>query len=148
MDRATAIKDIKRIFSTYKNLRPADTQLLNALKNGKLYELYVLSLTIQDLAQRGFVLTFKGKSLQFKASPGQIKKSDPRFEVSPPSANSPMLYLFVDIEFETLGSKHVSVSDRSLRHEIDIVVVGTDQGYPQHDDIALGVECKAVAKFF
>lgn len=147
MDRPAAIKQIKGIFSTYKNLQPSDAQLLNALKKGKLYERYVLSWLVQDLVQRGFVLIFKGNSLQFKASPGKIKNSDPHFEISCPNSNSSPLYLFVDIEFETLGSTQVAVTDKSLRHEIDIVVVDVDNGYPSFGNIALGVECKAVANF-
>jgi hypothetical protein len=69
------------------------------------------------LAQRGFVITFKGSSLQFKASPGKIKISDPHFVIYHPALNAEPRYLFVDIEFETLDSKQVSVTDKSLRHE-------------------------------
>jgi hypothetical protein len=147
MDKVAAIADIQQIFSTYKTLQPRDQQLLKALSDGKLYELYVLSRVVQDLAKRGFVCTFIGKTLQFKGSPGKIKTSDPHFEVTSPKLGAPPLYMFVDIEFESLGSQHVSVSDKSLRHEIDIVVVDVNSGYPSCKNIALGVECKAVANF-
>jgi hypothetical protein len=147
MDRAAAIKRIQSIFAAYKARQPTDRQLLKALKNGKLYELYVLSQVIQELATRGFKLTFKGQSLLFKASPGKIKTSDSHFAVSSPKQTAPTLYIFVDIEFETLGSQHVSVSDNSLRHEIDIVVVDVKSGYPKVTNIALGVECKSHANF-
>jgi hypothetical protein len=147
MDRDAASKEIENIFSTYKSLQPTDKQLLAALKDGKLYELYVLSRVVENLANRGFVLTFKGSSLKFKASPGYIKKTDSHFEISAPIPGTSPLYLFVDIEFETLGSNHVSVTDNSLRHEIDIVVVNVDSGYPGFNNIFLGVECKAVANF-
>lgn len=102
---------------------------------------------IRDLAKRGFTLTFKGASLQFKGSPGKIKKSEPHFEITSPNRTTASLYLFVDIEFETLGSQYVGVSDNSLRHEIDIVVVDVDSGYPTYKNIAFGVECKAVSNF-
>jgi hypothetical protein len=147
MDKVAAIAEIKKIFSAYKALQPKDRQLLKALGDGKLYELYVLSRVIQDLATRGFICTFIGSSLQFKAIPGKLKTSDPHFEITPPKQGTTLLYLFVDIEFDSLGSHHVSVSDKSLRHEIDIVVVDVNAGYPSCKNIALGVECKAVANF-
>jgi hypothetical protein len=147
MDKAAASKEIKNILSAYKKLTPADRKILNALKKGKLYELYVLSWVVRDLAKRGFILAFKGTSLQFKGSPGKIKKSEPRFQITSPNPTAPPLYLFVDIEFDTLGSKHVGASDNSLRHEIDIVVVDVDSGYPTYKNIAFGVECKAVSNF-
>ena len=147
MVRADAIKEVKNIFSGYKKLQPTDKLILKALNDGKLYELYVLSLVVEDLANRGFTLVFKGKSLQFKGGHGKIKKADPHFEITAPQSNTPSRYLFVDIEFETFGSTQISVTDKSLRHEVDIVVVDIDQGYPTHANIDLGVECKAVANF-
>jgi hypothetical protein len=147
MDKAAASKEIKNIFSTYKKITSTDRQIVNGLNKGKLYELYVLSWVVSDLAKRGFILTFKGASLQFKGSPGKIKKSEPHFEIISPNRTAPSLYLFVDIEFETLGSKYVGVSDNSLRHEIDIVVVDVDSGYPTYKNIVFGVECKAVSNF-
>jgi len=147
MDRATAISEIDKVFSAYRRLRPSDKRLLKALKDGKLYELYVLSFVIVDLVKRGFRVTFQGHTLKFKGSPGRIKRSDPHFVIVPPNPAVGRFWLFVDIEFETLGSKQISVSDNSLRHEIDIVVVSVDNGYPKNSDIILGVECKAVANF-
>lgn len=147
MDRTEAIKEIDAIFATYKTLSPSDTRLLTALTNGKLYELYVLSHVVENLRLRGFHLVFKGNTLKFKSSPGRINRADPHFEVIPPGPSSHHLWLFVDIEFETLGTHHVGAADRSRRHEIDIVVVGVQSGYPAHTDIALGVECKAVSNF-
>lgn len=147
IDRATASKQIKKILSAYKTITPQDRQVLKALDEGKLYELYVLSWVVQELSTRGFVLTFKGPSLKFKGSPGMIKKTDSHFVITSPNAAASPIYLFVDIEFETLGSNHVSVTDNSLRHEIDIVVIDTNSGYPRFDHILLGVECKATANF-
>lgn len=146
MNRQAAMSDIQSIFSKYKTISTTDIQLLQAMTDGKLYELFVLSDVIESLSQRGFSLTFKGSSLKFKASPGQIKLADPHFELVSPHGQQ--FWLFVDIEFETLGSSQGSgANDHSRRHEIDIVVVSVSQGYPKYDEIALGVECKAVANF-
>lgn len=43
MDKAAASKEINNIFSAYKKITPTDRKIVNALKKGKLYELYVLS---------------------------------------------------------------------------------------------------------
>jgi len=148
MDRAQAIKEIERLFSHYKTLTSADTRLLKALTDGKLYELYVLSHVVRELYARGFRLTFRGNDLQFKLSPGRIRPSDPHFEITSPDPLQRQLWLFVDIEFETLGAgRGGGPPDRSHRHEIDIVIVDVDYGYPTYLNIAFGVECKAVANF-
>lgn len=146
MNRQAAVSNIQSIFSKYKTIGTRDIQLLQAMTDGKLYELFVLSHVLEDLRKRGFALSFVGTTLKFKASPGQIKTVDPHFELKSPNGQN--LWLFVDIEFETLGSSQPpGGNDHSGRHEIDIVVVSVSRGYPQHDEIALGVECKAVANF-
>jgi hypothetical protein len=145
MNRANADTEIQRIFSAYRTLTTADKNLLRTLNDGKLYELYVLSRVVEELDGRGFTLTFSGTTLKFKWSPGRIRPGDPHFVVYAPTGATRRLY--VDIEFETLGSGKVPVCDKSLRHEIDIVVVDTISSYPQHNEVLLGVECKAVAKF-
>ena len=145
MNRISATAEILNIFGTYKSLLPADQQLLTSLSDGKLYELYVLSHLVSELSARGFTLTFSGTTLEFKASPGMIKSTDPHFEVSGPGGT--ILGLYVDIEFLSLGTVHVPVTDYSSRHEVDLILVTVNQGYPKHDEILLGVECKAVANF-
>ncbi|WP_137114056.1 hypothetical protein [Mesorhizobium sp. GR13] len=148
MNRAQAEAEIKNIFSGYRAAQPGDAALLQCLSDGKLYELFVLSHVVEDLANRGFTLRFIGTSLKFKGSPGMIKPSDPHFEVGAPSmSGNPALWLYVDIEFDTLGHHLGSVTDNSRRHEIDIVVITSGSSYPSHHEIALGVECKAVANF-
>lgn len=57
------------------------------------------------------------------------------------------MWLFVDIEFSTLGSGKAGSSDLSGTHELDIVVVTALTATPAHSDIALAVECKFVATF-
>ncbi len=157
--RARAIAVINGVFTAYRSAQPADPQVLNALADGKLYELFVLSDLLADLARRGFGLKFIGSAvppgtaatahstLKFKASPGQIKQSDSHFEVRPPGAGNHVYRIFVDIEFDTLGHATQRVTDNSRRHELDIIVTSATSGYPAHDEIALGVECKAVANF-
>lgn len=145
MDRDQAITEIDAIFGTYAASMPSDTALLRSLSDGKLYELYVLSELIADLDRRGFAIRFVGRTLSFKGAPGQIKLGDPHFELRAP--NGAPLWLFVDIEFRTLGSTQVPVSDYSGYHEIDIVVVTDTPPMPSHEQIALAVECKCVAKF-
>lgn len=150
MKKAQATQKIQQIFANYINLQPADNALLQQLNDGKLYELFVLSHVIENLVQRGFQLNFKPNAqhpsaLQFKASPGALKSSDSHFEVISPSGARH--WLFVDIEFDTLGHAEKGANDRSRRHEIDIVVCSSNAGHPRHDQIALGVECKAWANF-
>ena len=148
MDRKSASTKIKSIFASYRKANSHDARLLTALSNGKLYELFVLSELVGQLKARGFALRFRGTSIKFKGSPGAIKLGDPHFEVMAPGSNSVAFRIFVDIECDTLGFSIGKVSDYSRRHEIDLVVVlPTSSGYPAHSDVALGVECKAVANF-
>lgn len=151
--RARAIKEIRQVFAAYRAKQPGDRKLLAALKDGKLYELFVLSKVVTDLNNRGFNLNFVPSKaapakLKFKASPGMIKLSDAHFELRAPYSNSTAYRLFLNVEFDTLGHHHTASGwDYSRRHELDIMVTTATSGYPAHDQIALGVECKAVAKF-
>jgi hypothetical protein len=145
--RASAIAEIQRIFAAYRAAQPKDAADLAALTDGKLYELFVLSDLLTDLSNRGFTLTFVGSTLKFKASPGQIKTSDSHFEVRAPNSRQVDYRVFVDVEFDTLGHSKHPATDNSRRHELDIIVTTASSGYPAHDEIALGVECKAVANF-
>jgi len=148
MKEAVARKQIENIFKKYNHLPKGGGGQLAGITGGKLYELYVLSHVVERLHKWGFSLKFIGNTLKFKASPGKIKLSDPHFEITPPHPNSQKsLWLFVDIEFETLGTPRVKAKDKSRHHEIDIVVVDVDHGNPSFKNIFLGVECKAVAKF-
>ena len=145
MDRTQAIADVEAIFANYKATTPHDQLLLNGLNDGKLYELYVLSELLLDLRRRGFTIGFVGRSLAFKAAPGKILRGDPHFELTSPMGS--LFWLFVDIEFVTLGTTHTTVNDFSGYHEIDIVIVDAIVPNPNYDQIALGVECKCHAKF-
>jgi hypothetical protein len=146
MDRAAAETEIKALFAHYGHAASmADEATLKAASDGKLYEMFVLSEVVTNLAARGCSLVFQGTTLKFKASPGMIKTSDPHFTVRTP--DGPDLWLFCDIEFDTLGQQKTAATDNSRRHELDIVLVTKDHGYPAHGEVWLGVECKAVANF-
>lgn len=148
MNRDDAEAEIKQLFANYRAALPEDTALLESLSNGKLYELFVLCHVVEELTNRGFTLRFTGGSIKFKGAPGMIKDGDPHFKIyAPNSRGNPDLWLYVDIEFDTLGHSLGNVADDSRRHEIDIVVVSSVSHYPQFYEIALGVECKAWAKF-
>ena len=146
MDKDETIARIEAAFSSYKKLEEKDAAHMQALNKGKLYELYVLSELVLHLRRRGCRLIFRGPNLVFKAAPGRIKSSDPHFRVTAPSGYR--CRLFVDIEFETLGSHRGATGpDRSSRHELDLVLVDTQNSYPRFRDVLLGVECKSQASF-
>lgn len=147
MNRSNAIKDIQKIFARYRAALPRDKKQLLALSDGKLYELFVLSDVLKKLAARGFNIRFVGTTLKFKGGPGMVKLSDAHFELHDPATGAVDWRVFVDIEFNTLGGSCTLVTDSSKRHEIDIVVTNATSGYPAHDEIALGVECKSTPKF-
>ncbi|MCA4908526.1 MAG: hypothetical protein ING96_18250 [Roseomonas sp.] len=156
--RSDASAEIRRIFAVYRKAQSSDAMVLKALTDGKLYELFVLSHVIEDLKNRGFTIAFKGaqqaagvgarsSTLKFKASPGKISNADSHFEISCPQSSTVDFRIFVDIEFETLGHQQNGATDNSQRHELDIVVTTAANGYPKFYEIALAVECKAVANF-
>lgn len=148
MDKTQAIHRIEAVFSQYKALRSKDTAHLQAFDKGKLYELYVLSDLVRDLTGRGFKVAFLGSDIVFKAAPGKIKGSDPHFRVY--ARDGSRFRLFVDIEFETMGTLHshsAAPPDLSSRNEIDLLLVDKCGPYPTHREILLGVECKSVGNF-
>ena len=147
MDRQQAIADIDTIFAQYHTLLPEDQDLLDEMSDGKLYEVFVLATLIERLTNAGFHIVFRGQDLKFKAGPGMIKTSDPHFEITDPSSGLSVLWIFVDIEFETIGHHHANAFDNSRRHEVDIAVVSVNAGYPSYTEIALAVECKTAANF-
>ena len=145
MDKNQAIHAITSVFHRYRRLTPTDQGLLSALSQGKLYEMYVLSELLIDLRRRGFLLRFSGQTLKFKQAAGKIKVADPHFRLTAPNGTS--LWLFVDIEFLTLGKLLSNTTDLSDRHELDIVLVDATPDYPNPRNILLAVECKSTANF-
>lgn len=141
MNKSQAISEINSIFGKYGSSPniPAGT--------GKIYELYCLGLLLKELDTRGFTLSYHGPySATFKAGPGLIKTGDPHFDLEYNGVTQAQIYL--NIEFQTLGSVHAAVNDRSCRHELDIVIVEDGvTGRPAHNEILMGVECKSTANF-
>jgi hypothetical protein len=148
MNKKAAQKSIASVFNTYKGIRKSHLNVLKALSSGKLYELYVLGRILEELRHRGFKITFVGTTIQFKSAPGKIEPTSPHFEVFAPGSTAPDFRVFTDIEFKTYGSRPTHNVGASSYHEIDIAVVTADASdRPRYDQIALGVECKAFAKF-
>lgn len=145
MDKSQAIDAIISVFRRYRRLTPTDQGFVAALRQGKLYELYVLSELLIDLRRRGFSVRFSGQTLKFKQAAGKIKVTDPHFQLTAPDRTC--LWLFVDIEFHTLGKLISNTTDRSGRHELDIVLVDATPDYPDPRNILLAVECKSGAHF-
>jgi hypothetical protein len=148
MKKSVAQKAIKSLFKKYKGIRTSHLDVLKVLTTGKLYELYVLARVLEQLQHRGFRIRFVGKTIEFKSAPGKIDPTSPHFEVFAPGSLSPDFKIFTDIEFRTYGSRPTHNVGASGYHELDIAVVDADAlDRPRYDQIALGVECKAFAKF-
>jgi hypothetical protein len=148
MKKSVAQKAIKSAFKKYKGIRTSHLDVLKVLSSGKLYELYVLARVLDQLRHRGFRIRFVGTTIQFKSAPGKIDQTSPHFEVFAPGSTDPDFKVFTDIEFKTFGSRPTHNVGASSYHELDIAVVKADaSGRPRYDQIALGVECKAFAKF-
>lgn len=148
MNKDKAIEKIKDLFCSYNHAAPvSDVNRLAVLDSGKVYELYVLSVLVDDLLCRGYSVKLIGNGLKFKGGPGMVKSTDPHFEIGAP--NGQHFYLFVDIEIRTMGAKCAGGAiDRSAYHEVDLVVLKDDaEGYPSFDKVALAVECKSHAAF-
>lgn len=145
MDREKIENEIDILFSRYAScvlkINPWDKNI----KNGKMYELYVLSFVIDDLVKRGFKIKFTGSNLKFKSAPGKIKSTDPHFIVESPDGKK--FYIFLNIEFEVIENSQFKVNDLSKLHEIDIILVDKNNGYPSVENILLAVECKSTSNF-
>jgi hypothetical protein len=147
LNKSQAIARINQILSNVKNITPPKLWSISTLVGGKLYELFVLSHLLTELRTRGHRIRFSGSSVVFKTGGGPIKQGDNHIVLFD-KHNTVIAYIYTDVEVMTLGYHIGYVSDLSRYHEIDIVVVRPwISGYPSHDDLLLGVECKATAKF-
>ena len=140
-----AKKEVAAFFQNYGvNVDPSKV----TSGKGKAYELYCLAKTIEYLKSiPGVSVRFVGTSIDFKNSPGKIDKSKSYFVVS---GNGRALELHSDIEVMTLSAAYGrGVTGRSAYHEIDLVLAFAPQDgqRPSHNQIVLGVECKAHANF-
>jgi len=117
--------------------------------DGKVYELYCLVELLSWLKNRYRAhIKFESSTVDFKASAGNIDRNRSYFKIS---ANGQTLELHTDIEVQTLGSTmSTGAGDESGYHEIDLVLIDpgvADGQKPTHDQLLLGVECKAHANF-
>lgn len=145
MNLSDAKREVVAFFRNYaKNTRPA---LLKSGK-GKVYELYCLARTVAFLKRfSGAQIRFEGTRVDFKASPGKIDHRRSYFVVYDSGAE---FELHTDIEVRTLTAAwRPHVVGPSSYFEIDLVLVAgaRHQQRPAHDQIVLGVECKAHANF-
>lgn len=113
---------------------------------GKMYEAWVLAHLLERLSSiEGFTFSFHGGSnLVLKSSPGPINRRYAHFYGV---RGSDEIEVWTDVEFRTFSHARLAVLNSpfgGFKHELDIIVVpvGT-RNYPAHDEILLGVECKA-----
>ncbi|MEZ4503634.1 MAG: hypothetical protein R3C39_13495 [Dehalococcoidia bacterium] len=150
IDAVAATQTIDNILRRYRAATSSQVPagLLPAnIKAGKLYEAWVLSVVLGKLvAEEGYRAVLRGSTKPtLHLGHGPINRQYPYFEML--RRNRPALEVWTDIEFLTLSYAQQTVR-RSPQpgdfHELDIVVVATGtRGRPRHDEIQLGVECKA-----
>ena len=143
------LKEAKRKVEDFFDSHGQDVrQSLVRTGKGKVYELYCLARIVEFLhGLPGVSVRFHGSSVDFKASPGMIDRNRSYFVVDGMGSE---LELHTDIEVRTLSSSLPGgVRGLSSYHEIDIVLVAgaQDRQRPAHDQVILGVECKAQANF-
>src|SRR6266487_434720 len=125
---------LKKAFDTYFDEPPSVVGLVpESAIEGKLYEIYVLSVVIEKLASvEGFSLTFVGGDIaKLKTGGGPINPSYPHFELRREGMH--VADMWTDIEF--LGISYLvtkpSVPTPGHYHELDIVIVEAGQiGWP------------------
>lgn len=146
LQESLARTKIQGVFTSLGILKPG-LQSLTKLKGGKLYELFVLSKLLLELACRGYTFQFSSSTVAFKTGGGPINGGDFHIDVVD-GQGCVVGQIYTDVEVRTLGWKLGLVVDLSQYHETDILVVepGTS-GYPEHTQVLLGIECKATAKF-
>jgi len=123
----------------------------SSLKEGKLYEAHVLAVILGKMVTTErlsvtlkYGKTKKGARIALRSKGGKIADAFPHFELS--KGGNVVAEVWTDIEFLSL-SYFKEGKGRALTpgdyHELDIVVVtpGT-RGYPNPEQILLGVECK------
>lgn len=146
MTLAQAKTKIDSIFAQYASIANPASLIAPSFTAGKMYEAWVLGHMLQRLElDEGYVVRLAGGSkVHLKSSPGPINRNYPRFELL--TGSQPRLEVWTDVEFATLSyqlSGDLGAPGPAHRHELDVVVVpyGTS-GYPTHDEILVGIECK------
>ena len=145
MKLSEAKKKVEDFFDEHgQEVRPS----LLSIGKGKVYELYCLARTVEFLVSLpGVSVRFQGSAVDFKASPGMIDRNRSYFVVDGMESE---LELHTDIEVKTLSSSLAGgVRGPSSYHEIDVVLLAgvQDRQRPAHNQVILGVECKAQANF-
>ena len=149
MKLSAAKKKVEDFFDSHgRNVRPS----LVRTGKGKVYELYCLARTVVFLdGLPGVSVRLEdggtGTSVDFKSSGGMIDRNRSHFVVDGLGRE---MELHTDIEVQSLSSSFPgSTGDRSLYHEIDLVLVAgaQDRLRPAYNQIVLGVECKSQANF-
>lgn len=146
MDVDIAKDHIKDVFKRMGQARKEQVRDLGLddLKQGKLYEAYVLADVIEKLVRReGLEIKFvNGTKLKLKSSPGPINTAYAHFQVY--RASRHIGNLWTDVEFEAISSTQTAVPSSANYHELDIVLcdIAVDKR-PRFDEIFLGVECKS-----
>lgn len=137
---------IDSILAQYASVAKPASLIAPSFTSGKMYEAWVLGHALQRLEiDEGYSVRLVGGSkVHLKSSPGPINRNYPRFELL--VGSQPRLEVWTDIEFATLSHSllgHVGTPGPAHRHELDVVVVpyGTT-GYPSHDEVLVGIECK------
>ena len=145
MKLSEAKKNVEEFFDSHgANVRAS----LVRAGQGKVYELYCVARTVEFLhGLPGVSVRFQGLTVDFKASPGLVDRSRSYFVVNGMGSE---LELHTDIEVRTLSSSLPGgVRGLSSYHEIDVVLLAgaQDRQRPAHNQLILGVECKAQANF-
>lgn len=113
---------------------------------GKLYEAHVLSLVLEKLHRiEGFrIVLVNSNFVYLKSAPGPINSQYPHFDLY--RQNDKIAEIWTDIEFLTLSFNRnggLGTPSPGDYHELDILLVNPGiTGYPRHNEIWLGVECK------
>ncbi len=123
--------------------------LFKAIGNdqGKIYELFVLSVLVLCLRQAGCNIAATTSVIRFKGKPGFIQKKDTAFQVYDRSGKLVGI-IHLNIQYHTLGASGSGLHpDLSFFHEFDISIARPKaRAKPNYDDLMLGIECKSVGK--
>ena len=158
-DRSTAKSIIENYFDNH--FSDIKRTIVFPKDKGKVYELYCITRLLEWIQERYNVrISYVGDTkMKFKFGGGSVNRQDYSYFEIYGIDSSEKIELHTDIEVKTLGS-HISENnlgggrrtsqDLSFMHEIDIVLIKKDvkcNEMPNHDQVLLGIECKAYTNF-
>ncbi|WP_224407289.1 hypothetical protein [Afifella sp. IM 167] len=162
MDKNQAESDIVGVFDLYGATSSPTISKLGSTADGKVFELWILSELLEEIAGKGYTIQYShpGSTIPLPGGPCKLDQSSPHFDVFAPGSSGALWQVFLSVEFRTLGAQILDKSGLSLHgsvsgashlssyHEIDVGVFKGVQadGRPQHDQVVLATECKAVRK--